>query len=103
MKGMARHDDPATSHSAAREHVDTGRHGRQQMAAIALVQKYPGCTYRELWQRHCRDGRQRGEAIVFTEPVALMRRLSEIATRGPAKTCPVTGRKAITWRYGASA
>lgn len=97
MDGMARKTDPATSHAAAREHHDTGRRDAHQVAAIELMRRHPGCTYRELWQKHCADSRRRGEQMTFAEPVSLMRRLSEVGTKIGKKRCAVTDRTASTW------
>lgn len=47
---MARRSDPATSHAAARRHIDTNLSERRQQV-LGLVTRFPGCTSGE-YARH---------------------------------------------------
>ena len=88
---LARTTDPATSHEAAQELVTSGALGVQQRDAMKRVRNFPGRTSSELAGGDVRIRYQ------------LARRLPELArmgkvTKGPARTCRVTGRSSITWR-----
>jgi hypothetical protein len=97
MTAMARKKDPNTSKTAARRVVESGAHGRQTLAALALVKKYPGYTYRHLFQRHQADCQKRGCELVFQDAPSLMRRLSECAVRRGVKHCPISNQKVSRW------
>ena len=93
---IARSTDPDTSHLAAQHVVQSGVRAHQQHKALAAVRAFPGLTSLELAQaaRCCR--------------FQLARRLPELerddlVTRGEARTCGVSGRKAATWHPGAKA
>ena len=73
---MSRKKDPKTSHTAARDLVDRGHHGRQKLAALALVKKYPGYTYRHLYDRHVAESKRRGRELGLD--------LAAVKGRGPA-------------------
>ena len=86
----ARNSDPITSHLAAHQITDSGLRSLQQHQTLAAVRAYPGLTGQELAQASgiCR--------------YTLGRRLSEVEElgwirRAEARTCSVTGRKALTW------
>jgi hypothetical protein len=97
MGNLARKNDPATSKTAAAALVDSGMHGRQKIAAIRLVTKYPGYSFQHLYERHVAECRRRGRSLVFSNSVALMRRLSEVAVKRGTKFCPISGRKVSRW------
>ncbi len=86
----ARNSDPATSHDAA-DHINaTGKRKAQQSIAAKAVEMYPGLTSLEL-ARKARCDRY-----------MLARRLPECETasavlRGPARTCSISLRQAVTW------
>jgi hypothetical protein len=97
MTSMARLKDPMTSHKAARDLVGSGAHGNQKLVALRLVKKYPGSTYRFLYAKHQAECRRAGNELIFEDPVALMRRLSEIAIRRGTVYCPVSDRQVSQW------
>ena len=97
MAQQARRTDPKTSHAAARAFIDSGQHDTHTEVAMALVKKYPGYTFRHLYQRHEVDSARRGNNTTFEDAPALMRRLSECAHRYGHKQCRVSGRKCSRW------
>lgn len=97
MTSMARNTDPKTSHAAARSMVASGARGRQALVALALVKKYPGYTYRHLYDRHLAECKRKGSAQVFEDAPSLMRRLSEVAEHRGTKRCPISGRTVARW------
>lgn len=97
MKAMARRSDPDTSHEAAHQHRESGARGNQALAALRLVKKYPGSSYRYLWAKHVNETRRSGKPLLFENPVCLMRRLSEVAQKDGTETCPISGRRVAQW------
>lgn len=97
MKAMARRTDPRTSHRAAASLVGSGAHGNQKLVALRLVKKYPGSTYRFLYAKHLNECRRAGNELIFEDPVALMRRLSEVAVKRGTEYCPVSARQVSKW------
>jgi len=86
----ARLTDPVTSHEAAEAITNSGRRQKQQQAVLQAIRSYPGCTGHEL---------ARFSGLNY---YVIMRRVSEIElagriTRGEARMCGVTGRKATMW------
>lgn len=82
--------DPETSELAAIEITASGERKRQQDATAEAVRKHPGKTSHELAQ------------VTGLNRYALARRLPECVTgkevvKGAARTCAVSGRKAVTW------
>lgn len=87
---LARRQDPAPSHEAARAIVADGTLGRQQAEALAAVEAHGGQTSSEI------------AAASGVGRYDLARRLTELervgkVTRGPARACRITGRTAATW------
>lgn len=83
--------DPSTSREAAAKITHSGKREGQQLAALALVRKYPGCTSLEL-------ARKGGTMDRYV----LARRLPEIERGGlvyqsTPKVCGISGHKAVTW------
>lgn len=86
----ARNSDPVTSHQAADHITRSGKRGQQQAQAIAAVKAFPGLTSFELAMR------------TDIDRYVMARRLPECVTagavrKGPARTCSITGRQALTW------
>ena len=83
----ARNTDPETSHEAADAIKASGELGRQQMAVLAAVRRWPGLTSLELGAR------------MKLDRWAVARRLPELegvhVRKGEAKT--VNGRRHVTW------
>lgn len=94
---LARRTDPASSHGAIRDLFETGTQGRQQLAAMDLVRRYPGKSYLALHAIHAQESALPGNALVFKDPAALMRRLNDVARRGELAHCDLAGRKVLTW------
>jgi hypothetical protein len=97
MHARARKKDPSSSHGAVRDLFDTGIGGRQQLAASRLVQENPGLSYLKLFEIHQEQSKRAGNELVFRTAVALMRRLSEVASRGELKFCAIANRKILSW------
>lgn len=90
MTGLARSNDPNSSHSAAADLVATGKLLDQQTRAAAAVQRHPGQSSLHL------------AALTGLDRHMLGRRLRELARqgkiwRGPAAPCATTGKSACTW------
>lgn len=102
MKPMARRTDPSTSHEAAAIVRATGLQLTQQEVTAALLEDYPGKTYRELYALHEAGCDAAGVPGVFENAVGLMRRLNEVAHKGDKRICTVSGRRSVTW-YGGEA
>lgn len=86
----ARATDPETSHLAAEEVTASGVRQQQIGMAIAAVRAHPDRTSMELAQATGHDR------------YMLARRLPDAVTagavrKGGARTCTVSGRKALTW------
>jgi hypothetical protein len=86
---LARTDDPATSHEAAR-HAES-RLGLYQWGALQAVRSHPGMTATEM-----------AHAQGWTDPRVINRRLVELERLGKvratgARPCSRTGRRAMTW------
>lgn len=82
--------DPETSHLAAKEITESGTREIQLHKVLELVRKYPLCTSMELSVRGKMDR------------YVTARRLPELAaghlvSRRTARTCTVSGKKAVTW------
>lgn len=97
MRHMARRSDPTSSHAAARDMFESGATARHTEVARSLVTQYPGQSYRRLFEIHKAQSQDRGQAITFHEPAALMRRLNAVAVKGVSVVCPVTGRRVSSW------
>ena len=84
----ARRSDPVTSHEAADAIKASGELGRQQLAVLAAVRKWPGLTSLELGAR------------MEINRWAVARRLPELepvhVRRGEPRV--VNGRRHVTWR-----
>ena len=88
---VAAKDDPGTSQAAGESVTGSGKREGQQMAALALVKRYPGCTSLELARK--------GGTL---DRYVLARRLPEIEKGGlvyqsTPKVCGISGYKAVTW------
>ena len=86
----ARASDPETSHLAAEEVTASGVRQQQIGLAIAAVRAHPDRTSMEL------------SVVTGHDRYMLARRLPDAETagavrKGPARTCTVSGRKAVTW------
>lgn len=85
---IARANDPATSHQSAAITNKTNR-AKQQQLVRDYVEKWPGRTSAEI------------ASLAGADRYMVARRLPEIrpvhVINGEAKTCDVTGRKAMTW------
>ena len=83
----ARNTDPETSHEAAEAIKASGELGRQQLAVLEAVRRWPGLTSLELGAR------------MKLDRWAVARRLPELegvyVRKGEAKT--VNGRRHVTW------
>jgi hypothetical protein len=83
----ARRADPETSHEAAEAIKASGELGRQQLAVLAAVRRWPGLTSLELGAR------------MKLDRWAVARRLPELEAlhvrKGEAKV--VNGRRHVTW------
>lgn len=97
VRRMARRTDPISSHDAALARVALGQLGRLQREAARLVEKFPGSTYRQLFERHLADCRRRRRGPLFPDPPSLMRRLCEVATHRGTIHCPISGRMVSQW------
>ena len=86
----ARTTDPHTSHLAAEEITASGARQQQIGVAIAAVRAHPGHTSMELAN------------LTGHDRYMLARRLPDAETaravsKGEARTCTISGRKAVTW------
>lgn len=83
----ARRSDPETSHEAAEAILKTGELGRQQLAVLAAVKRWPGLTSLELGAR------------MEINRWAVARRLPELEPVHVRKGEPrvVNGRRHVTW------
>jgi predicted ArsR family transcriptional regulator len=89
-KTLTRRTDPATSLSAAREMVRTGKRLKQAQRVLLYVDFVPGETSAEI-----------AEAVGMDRH-AVARRLPDLAREGvvvrmPARACRITGRLGVTW------
>ena len=88
----ARRADPETSHAAAREVTESGAAAKQAKAVWWVLQTFGGpLTSAEVAAKHSTLDRYQAA-----------RRLPELRAagwvkNGEARTCSVTGRKALTW------
>lgn len=87
---LYRRTDPGTSREAAERVTAGGSRADHLKRIVAAVRAYPGSTSAELAER---SGLERHEAARRTADAAQ----AGLITRGPAKTCSVGGRAAITW------
>ena len=90
-KSLSRRSDPATSKAAAR--AVAGKLGQRMAETLATLQLFPGSTASEL------------DATEFPNDGRHRKRLNDLrkrglARKGEARTCRVTGRKAMTWHPG---
>jgi hypothetical protein len=92
---IARRRDPETSHLAAEHVTKNGSRARQQIAVLALVQRFPGHTSAELSIKSelLGDGFDRW---------TVARRLPELRSawrvkNGEKRQCAITGLKALSW------
>lgn len=88
---VAARNDPMTSHQAAREVTASGKREIQLKQVLDLVGRKPGKTSFEL------------AAFGKLDRYAVARRLPELEHGGlvmktAARTCSISGRKAVTWR-----
>ena len=83
--------DPETSASAARQITRSGKREGQQLAALALVKKYPGCTSFELARKSGMDRYTLARRLPELEH-------GELVYKSGVKTCEVSGKSASTWR-----
>ena len=94
---LARRSDPPTSAAAAAEQDASGRTASHADTVFAVVKRWPGLTYREIWQRL-------GGSL---EPAEVNRRLDGLRAehrvftghedRRHVRKCSVSGRLAQTW------
>lgn len=96
-QARARRTDPPSSHGAIRDLFESGAQGEQQLAAMHLVQDHPGRSYLRLHEIHVQESERPGGKLVFKNPVALMRRLGEVAVKGSTAYCAIANRKISTW------
>lgn len=88
---LASPKDPETSHEAARELEASGALGRQRQEVIDALRRFPDSTSAELAKRSGLDRHLCGRRLPELEYL-------ERVTRGEARTCTVSGRKAQPWR-----
>ena len=94
--GMSAKADPPTSREAAKELVESGKLSKREEMVLALVRRFPGLTYRELWNKR--------NAVFHSElgtAIELMRRLGGLKGRkvrhGEIRECEVAERRMVTW------
>lgn len=96
---LARTTDPASSHMAAREHVESGRNESQKEAALRLMQL-------ALWAKSLPITSMELAAMFKAERYTVARRLADLKADGKViqsprdqmRKCRVSGRLAVTWR-----
>lgn len=93
----SRATDPDTSHEAADQIRRTGELGRQQLAVLDAVRRWPGRTSAELGKLIADDLGQDATRWRYT----VARRLPELAPihvrRMKPRACEATGNPATTW------
>lgn len=93
----SRASDPETSHQAADKVRRTGELGRQQLAVLEAVKRWPGRTSAELGKLVAEDRQEDATRWRYT----IARRLPELAPvhvrRMKPRACEVTGNPAMTW------
>lgn len=87
---LARSSDPVSSHDAAAEVVESGRHETQCAAVLAAVTRWPGLTSRELAARMGID------RYTVARRLPTLRDRGQVVQRG-TRRCSVGRRSAVTW------
>jgi len=77
--------------SAAREHVESGRNGSQKAWVLAALRQFPGVTSLELGSFANINRHFVARRLPDLERIGLV-------VRGPARTCAIGRRLAVTWR-----
>jgi hypothetical protein len=86
---IARATDPDTSHEAAEYVTDTGIRAAQCRRVADAVRRFPGRTSNELSDASGIDRYTIARRLPELEPAHV--------TRGDARTCRISGRRALTW------
>lgn len=92
--------DPASSHLAAERITASGKRASDAAIVLAVIQRCPGLTVRELWSEATDDERSR-----LGEYAAMQKRVSDLIAAGKVRrvrdaagdvmrTCAVTGNQA---------
>lgn len=93
----SRATDPDTSHYAAEKVRQTGELGRQQLAVLEAVKRWPGRTSAELGKLIAENAHEDATRWRYT----VARRLPELAPvhvrRMKPRACEATGNPATTW------
>lgn len=95
VPAQARHDDPASSHEAARKVTKSGTAAERRRTLLKAVREFPGETSAELAQRLNRDDLDRVEVA---RRLPDMRDRLKIVCNGRRRKCRVTGNHhSLTW------
>ena len=88
---LAKRTDPSTSHEAAADLIQSGKLGKQSAAVFQALERYGPCTSAELADRSGLD-----RHLVARRLPDLLKR--HRVTRGDARACSVTGKRALVWK-----
>lgn len=86
----ARNTDPFTSHLSSAEITNSGQRTSQSILVSQLVADAPGKTSQELAHMSNNDRHMIARRLPDAERFGWV-------MRGPAKTCSITNKKALTW------
>jgi hypothetical protein len=98
---ISRHGDPSTSFEAEETITRNGTRETQAARVLFLLQRYPGTTSAELAYESC-VGDNADTWDWSMDRYVVARRLPELeflgrVKRGSARTCRVTGNRALVW------
>lgn len=95
---LARNNDPISSHEAADDIVESGKHAQQKnvvLGALRMYQKAHGpATSAEIARHYEMDRHMVAKRLSDLEKMSLV-------IKGGRKKCPVYGKKVIAWEVSA--
>jgi hypothetical protein len=94
----SRRSDPQTSHDAAEHVAKSGLAADQQKRVLAAVVRWPGRTASELAENARAVSQSTLTRYDFGRRLPELRRRG-LVPNGPARTCRVTRRQAMVWKF----